>query len=39
MCGIAGFLDFEKKDQSENPERILQTMWDSIRHRGPDDRG
>ena len=39
MCGIAGFLDFEINDQSENPGRILSTMLDSIRHRGPDDRG
>lgn len=39
MCGIAGFLDFEKKEQSKNPEQVLSTMLDSIRHRGPDDRG
>ena len=39
MCGIAGFLDFEKTEQPENPGRILRTMLDSIRHRGPDDRG
>ena len=39
MCGVAGFLDFEISDQSEYPERVLQTMLDSIRHRGPDDRG
>ena len=39
MCGIAGFLNFEKKDQSINPEQVLSNMLDSIRHRGPDDRG
>ena len=39
MCGVAGFLDFEISDQSEYPERVLKTMLDSIRHRGPDDRG
>ena len=39
MCGIAGFLDFGKKEESENPERVLRNMLDSIRHRGPDDRG
>jgi asparagine synthase (glutamine-hydrolysing) len=37
MCGIAGLLDFD--NLSENPGRILRTMLDSIRHRGPDDRG
>jgi asparagine synthase (glutamine-hydrolysing) len=37
MCGIAGLLDFN--NTSENPGRVLRTMLDSIRHRGPDDRG
>jgi asparagine synthase (glutamine-hydrolysing) len=37
MCGIAGLLDFNST--SENPGRVLRTMLDSIRHRGPDDRG
>ncbi len=37
MCGIAGLLDFDKT--SENSGRILRLMLDSIRHRGPDDRG
>jgi asparagine synthase (glutamine-hydrolysing) len=39
MCGIAGLLDFEFISQPENPGRILRLMLDSIRHRGPDDRG
>ncbi|MBC8285054.1 MAG: asparagine synthase (glutamine-hydrolyzing) [Nitrospinae bacterium] len=37
MCGIAGLLDFDKT--LDNPGRILRLMLDSIRHRGPDDRG
>ncbi|MEK9628426.1 MAG: asparagine synthase (glutamine-hydrolyzing) [Nitrospinota bacterium] len=37
MCGIAGLLEFDKP--SENPGRVLRMMLDSIRHRGPDDRG
>lgn len=39
MCGIAGFLDFDIINRPENPGRILRLMLDSIRHRGPDDRG
>lgn len=41
MCGIAGLLDFENTNPSNNPNpgRILKLMLDSIRHRGPDDRG
>ena len=39
MCGIAGVLDFRKTTESDNLGRILRTMLDSIRHRGPDDRG
>ena len=39
MCGIAGLLDFDIISQPENPGRILRLMLDSIRHRGPDDRG
>ena len=39
MCGIAGLLDFDITQPSENPGRILRLMLDSIRHRGPDDRG
>jgi asparagine synthase (glutamine-hydrolysing) len=39
MCGIAGLLDFDENGQPENSGKILQLMLDSIRHRGPDDRG
>jgi asparagine synthase (glutamine-hydrolysing) len=39
MCGIAGLLDFDNAGQTENPGKILRGMLDSIRHRGPDDRG
>ncbi len=39
MCGIAGLLDFDIISHPENPGRILRLMLDSIRHRGPDDRG
>ena len=35
MCGICGFLQFEK----EADERILKKMNDQIVHRGPDDDG
>ena len=31
MCGIAGF--------SWRDERLVKTMMDTLRHRGPDDEG
>jgi asparagine synthase (glutamine-hydrolysing) len=37
MCGIAGLLDFA--ETPGNSGKILRLMLDSIRHRGPDDRG
>jgi asparagine synthase (glutamine-hydrolysing) len=39
MCGIAGLLDFDENNQPGNSGKILRVMLDSIRHRGPDDRG
>lgn len=35
MCGIAGFIDFNKRSS----EFILQSMTDQLTHRGPDDSG
>ena len=35
MCGIAGFIDFNKKSNYE----ILKNMTDLLYHRGPDDGG
>jgi asparagine synthase (glutamine-hydrolysing) len=35
MCGIAGFVDFQKKASMET----LKLMTDSMVHRGPDDAG
>jgi len=35
MCGIAGFVDFNKKSNLE----ILKNMTDVLHHRGPDDSG
>jgi asparagine synthase (glutamine-hydrolysing) len=39
MCGIAGLLDINENCQPQNSGKILRLMLDSIRHRGPDDRG
>ena len=41
MCGIAGFIDFwdERRRDSIARGRLLKTMCDVIRHRGPDDEG
>lgn len=35
MCGITGFIDFNKKTD----KAILESMVHSLHHRGPDDRG
>ena len=35
MCGIAGFIDFNKKSDKQT----LQKMTDILHHRGPDDSG
>ena len=39
MCGIAGFINFDPSAQPENPGKVLRSMLDALRHRGPDDRG
>ncbi|MFT3846778.1 MAG: asparagine synthase (glutamine-hydrolyzing) [Lacibacter sp.] len=35
MCGITGFVDFNKKTSSS----VLKEMTDALHHRGPDDAG
>lgn len=35
MCGIAGFLDFNKQTTAAT----LRQMTDALTHRGPDDSG
>jgi len=37
MCGIAGFIDTECSHDSA--ERLIDSMCQVIRHRGPDDQG
>ncbi len=39
MCGIAGFLDLEVGQSEEVLRHITAEMGQSLRHRGPDDRG
>ena len=40
MCGIAGFIDYwERSGGDFERGRLLKTMCDVIRHRGPDDDG
>src|SRR3954451_1742385 len=36
MCGIAGFVNL---DGAPADAGVLEAMTDSVRHRGPDDRG
>jgi asparagine synthase (glutamine-hydrolysing) len=35
MCGISGFIDFERN----NKKLILKKMLNELKHRGPDDEG
>lgn len=35
MCGIAGFIDFNKRTSAS----VLNQMTDALHHRGPDDAG
>ena len=35
MCGISGFIDFKKTSDID----ILQSMTDTLYHRGPDGSG
>src|SRR5581483_5719472 len=37
MCGIAGFIDLERSQDSA--EQLIDSMCKVIRHRGPDDQG
>lgn len=39
MCGIAGFLDFNREVSANSGEEMLRRMADRVRHRGPDDWG
>ena len=37
MCGIAGFIDSQRRD--EDATELIERMCQVIRHRGPDDQG
>jgi asparagine synthase (glutamine-hydrolysing) len=39
MCGIVGFIDRETHAESEALRERVLCMADTLRHRGPDDRG
>jgi asparagine synthase (glutamine-hydrolysing) len=40
MCGIAGFIEFQKNSISSfEPESLMRSMLDQIKHRGPDGFG
>lgn len=39
MCGIAGFIDYERRFNEEECLRIIRRMIASLVHRGPDDQG
>lgn len=39
MCGITGFWDTSRQFSTDTMQAIAQKMSDTLRHRGPDDRG
>lgn len=39
MCGIAGFVDIERRSDGKELERLANAMAGSLRHRGPDAAG
>ncbi len=39
MCGISGFIDLSLQTSSDKLQAIADSMADTLRHRGPDDRG
>ena len=39
MCGIAGWINLDSNELSQNGEPILHSMCDRIVHRGPDSEG
>ena len=39
MCGICGFLDLNRQRNNEALSTDVMGMADTLRHRGPDDRG
>src|SRR3954470_20672978 len=39
MCGITGWIKFDKNDGTPNSEAVLHSMCERIVHRGPDSEG
>ena len=39
MCGIAGFIAFDRDNSTPERALIARDMAESITHRGPDDAG
>ena len=39
MCGLVGFLDISLQTKGNDLRAIVTRMADTLRHRGPDDRG
>ena len=39
MCGIAGLVDLQRRFEPDLLRNIASRMADTLRHRGPDDRG
>lgn len=39
MCGLVGFLNFDRRFESEEAQKIVRDMAETIRYRGPDMDG
>jgi asparagine synthase (glutamine-hydrolysing) len=39
MCGIAGLVDVKRRFEADTLRNIASRMVDTLRHRGPDDKG
>jgi len=39
MCGITGFIEGSCRKKTDELEIIIKRMTDTLRHRGPDDKG
>ena len=39
MCGIAGFISFDRDNGRPQWAAIAHSMGEALNHRGPDDKG
>ena len=39
MCGVTGFIDIRQNKKSYDSKKIIENMTDTLKSRGPDDKG